>query len=429
MLELPVSVAEGLLGHIQTDFKNEKALLLKTLNYGIKGEVFPEPYKSLYGVQSTLFEGGENHSRLAIQRFATEAGELLDVSIPSLIENIRRSTVSIDFDTALSMAQEVQVRRDLLNTAAKMSSIAESPSLDRDIQDLQRTFTEAIKLGERTRVVNHEDVVDLCRKNYMPDPKEQFGVTFPINEFNILYGLMAPGMHIWASRPKVGKTSLVMYCLKKIAETGTPVGILSLEMAPERLVDRMVASEMGQGTLSLLTGHADPLKVQRSEDAMKHIATLPMHWSDRKMTLGDIRRWISVKAARDGIKLFMLDHIGKIAADKRYDSPYAKLTDFSNELSAMAIQLGVRIITICHIRRGSGRPTMDDLRDTGHLEQDAESILLLSEVTAEDDPNLVNHDENIKYVLADMAGNRDGEEFEFLLEYQKKEQRWTNKKL
>ena len=49
------------------------------------------------------------------------------------------------------------------------------------------------------------------------------------------------------------------------------------------------------------------------------------------------------------------------------------MTDYSNELSAMAIQMNVVLMVICHIKRVNGaRPTMDDLRDTGHIEQDAE---------------------------------------------------------
>lgn len=429
MHKIPTSTIAGLLGAIQRDTKNEKALLLTVLNYGISEVIMPQPYKDLYIVQRSLFEAGEQHTRLAVQRTATELGLLEDTNIQTLIEEVSLSSATITFKDALAISQEYQIRKEMIDLSVKMREASKAKDLKGAVEKVGLEFIDSAKVGERSKSIGHHEVVEKCRNSYSPDKSEVVQVVFPdeLSKLRILYRMMCAGMHIVASRPKVGKTSYIMYLLNHMAKCGLPIGVMSLEMDGYRLVDRLVAQRMHESTQSLQLGHASEGKMARADKALDEIDKLPFHWSDKKMTIGDIRKWIGVKQATEGVNIFVLDHIGKITADKRYDSSYAKMTEYSNELSAMASQMGVVLIVICHIKRKEkGRPTMDDLRDTGHLEQDAESILILSELGDEDAMNLPHYrNEDMKYVMGDMVANRSGEEWDFLMEYSKKTQGWS----
>ena len=186
------------------------------------------------------------------------------------------------------------------------------------IDGLSDKFLRSIKLGERVETVDNRDVVAKCRERW-EQAKLGTGmdIKFPIPNLNNLYSNISAGMHVVGARPKVGKTSFCVYCAKEMAKMGEKIGLMSLEMQSERLVERMSASEINGSTQPLAMGVASDRKFQQGMDALSVIEELPLYWSENRMTLSDIRKWISVRQAKDGVRFFILDHMGKIAPDKR----------------------------------------------------------------------------------------------------------------
>jgi replicative DNA helicase len=107
-------------------------------------------------------------------------------------------------------------------------------------------------------------------------------------------------------------------------------------------------------------------------------------------TLSDIERMLArAKLSGDPIRLLCIDHFGLIQPDKRGKSRYEEYTEISNRVKVIAKKYKVTILCLCQMNRvkdSFSRPSMEDLRDTGSLEQDADKILFLNRV--KDSPDL-----------------------------------------
>ena len=84
---------------------------------------------------------------------------------------------------------------------------------------------------------------------------------------------------------------------------------------------------------------------------------------------------------RHGVKMVAIDYFGLIGRPDpgKGSSPYYEAAKLSGQIRALAQTLGVCIVLLCQVNRdgAEGEPGMEDLRETGQLEQDAQTILAL----------------------------------------------------
>lgn len=184
------------------------------------------------------------------------------------------------------------------------------------------------------------------------------------------------------ARPSVGKSSLLLHVADEAAKAGSHVGYVSLEMPAEELYDRIAAretgipyKEIGDGVISESSGRKLVAAVARTKDR-------PILISDKPLSLAQIsgltRRWIQ----RNGIKALFVDYLGLVSQASGKQSLYEHTTAVSKGLKALAMNHGIAVIAAAQLNRnaaGDVEPRLSDLRDSGSVEQDADTVLLLSE--------------------------------------------------
>ena len=195
----------------------------------------------------------------------------------------------------------------------------------------------------------------------------------------ILKGIWGGNLCIVGARPGVGKSAMALAIAENTAKHGGVVLIYSMEMLADELAERMVARR-GIVTLDDLieNQNLDKDKYTKISASCAELERLPIRINDSPhMTVGKIR---NEAAATDGLKLIIVDFLSLMQSDKRYEKRYLELGAISRELKNLAAELRIPIITLCQLNRehdDSERPTLNNLRDSGELEQNANKVLLM----------------------------------------------------
>ncbi|MEF3068084.1 replicative DNA helicase [Pandoraea apista] len=207
-------------------------------------------------------------------------------------------------------------------------------------------------------------------------------------------GLKDGDLVIVAARPSMGKTAFSLNVASNVAES-KPVLFLSMEMPAEQLHARMMARHAGVNYGHLI----EPKKMTQMEwDSLPagvgRIEALSLYFDDQPaLSLLDIRSKARGIKRRHGLGMIVVDYLGLMSGGKG-DNRTQEIGSYSRGLKALAKELEVPIVVLAQLNRGletrpNKRPTMSDLRDSGEIEQDADTILFLyrDEVYHPDSPD------------------------------------------
>jgi len=203
---------------------------------------------------------------------------------------------------------------------------------------------------------------------------------------SLLSGFHPSDLVILAARPSVGKTSLALDIARNAAlRHGVPVGIFSLEMSSEQLIDRMLAAESFVNSWKLRTGQVrEEADFERIRDALESLSKAPIYIDDKPGNNILAMRAVARRLKRDrGIGLLVVDYLQLMAptSTKASDSMVQQVTEISRSLKSLARELEVPVIALSQLSRAveqrGGKPRLSDLRDSGSIEQDADVVMFI----------------------------------------------------
>ncbi len=226
---------------------------------------------------------------------------------------------------------------------------------------------------------------------------------------NLLAGMGNSDLILVGARPGMGKTSFCLNIATNVAlATGKNVCIFSLEMSAEQLVTRVISSEAMVDSYALRTGKLDAKQWEDIAEATSRLAGTNILIDD---TSGISVTGMKSKLRRvQNLGLVVIDYLQLMQSDRKTDNRVQEVADISRALKIMAKELNVPIICCAQLSRGpesrtDKRPMLSDLRDSGAIEQDADTVIFLYRSEYYDAEN--NNDEgNIAEVI--IAKNRHG---------------------
>ncbi|MBU3925735.1 replicative DNA helicase, partial [Patescibacteria group bacterium] len=197
---------------------------------------------------------------------------------------------------------------------------------------------------------------------------------------NLLAGLQKSDLIILAARPSMGKTALALDIARNVAKKGHAVGIFSLEMSSQQLVDRLLVAEAKVDSWKLRTG-----RLSRDEDfakismALDTLSQSPIFIDDEpsKNILQMRAMARRLQAEHGNLGLIIVDYIQLVNPRQKVESMVQQMTEISRSLKALAKELDVPILALSQLSRAvesrhDKRPKLHDLRDSGSIEQDAD---------------------------------------------------------
>ena len=203
---------------------------------------------------------------------------------------------------------------------------------------------------------------------------------------DLLAGLQKSDLILLAARPSMGKTALALDIARQSAtKHGTSVGIFSLEMSSQQLVDRMLAAQAGVNAWRLRTGKIKKEEeFGRLQEGMGVLAEAPIYIDDKPSSTVLSMRSVArrLKMEKD-LGLIIIDYLQLITPTytRGSDSMVQQITEISRALKGMARELDVPVLALSQLSRAveqrRGRPRLSDLRDSGSLEQDADVVMFI----------------------------------------------------
>lgn len=237
--------------------------------------------------------------------------------------------------------------------------------------------------------------VDVLLKDYLEqqtqiDSQSGAGLTYRIpTGFETLDrrlggGVMRSDLMLVAARPGMGKSAFALgLALNAAIRYSAGVAIFSLEMAASQLVARMVAIESEIPYRMIRDNTATRRQQEAWGDALGRIAGAPI-WVDEtpNLPIGDIRARARQLMRIERIDFIIVDHVQLIQSSRQRDTVVAQTSEVSLRLKGLARELNVPVVALAQLsrkpeERKPPEPILSDLRESGSLEQDADTVLLL----------------------------------------------------
>ena len=234
---------------------------------------------------------------------------------------------------------------------------------------------------------------------------------------NLLGGFQKSDLIILAARPSVGKTAFAVNLALNIAKQNIPVGIFSMEMSVDQVVDRLIAADSGVSLWKMRTGklshHEEHNDFLRITTACEELSEIPVFIDDSPSpNILQMRAMARRLQSEYGLGLLIIDYLQLMASNRRYDSPVQQVTEISRGLKGLAKELNIPIIALSQLSRAieqreGNKPRLSDLRDSGSIEQDADLVMFIHR---DDKTNYANAERDGKLNVAQLlvAKHRNG---------------------
>ncbi len=233
---------------------------------------------------------------------------------------------------------------------------------------------------------------------------------------NILSGLQKSDLVIVAARPSIGKTSFALDLARNAAiKSKISVGVFSLEMSSDQLVDRMLAAQAKVNLWGLRTGNLDSDSedddFQKIGDAMGVLSEAPIYIDDSATAnIMEMRTMARRLQAEHGLDLLIIDYLQLMEGrgNRSNENRVQEISEISRGLKTLAKELNVPVVALSQLSRAVENrspqiPKLSDLRESGSIEQDADVVMFLYR---EDRENPETENKNIIDVI--IAKHRNG---------------------
>lgn len=288
-----------------------------------------------------------------------------------------------------TLVQDSSFRRTILITAGSLTKDAHDDTLD------SRELVESAE-QQIFNLANKQKVNDIKPiKSLIPGAIKQIetlysnkgatvGVPTGFSKLDeMTQGFQKQDFIIIGARPSIGKTAFALSMAGNIAvKQKIPIGIFSLEMGAELLVQRMLASESKVDSQKIRSGFiSHNSDFQKLTDAASRLYEAPLYIDDTpNIRLLDLRANARRMVKEYGIRALFIDYIGLIGAERTANVPrHEQVGEISRSLKALARELDIPIVCLAQVGRQSegAAPQLNDLRDSGSIEQDADIVMFL----------------------------------------------------
>ena len=356
-------------------------------------DFYRQAHGRIFAAMLQLFEKREPIDVVTVAETLDRDGELESVGGASYL-----STLGNDTPTAVHVSQygriveRKAVLRRLIQAAGKIAAIGYEDGAD--IQEsIDRSEAELFAVSQHRsndgfsplRTLLH-DAYD--RLDYLHAHRgEIVGIASGFADLDQLTtGFQPSDLVVLAARPSVGKTSLALNIAEHASvREGKTVGVFSLEMSKDQLVQRLLSSVASIDSQRMRSGYLEELDFARIAPAMQALSDAPMYIDDTpSISTMELRTKARRLQAEHGLDLLIIDYLQLMqsSSTSRDANRVQEVSEISRGLKGLARELKVPVIALSQLSRQpemreSREPRLSDLRESGAIEQDADLVLFL----------------------------------------------------
>jgi len=386
-----IEAERSVLGSLMLD----KSAIVKVVDFLVPQDFYKGTHQNIYQGMVELFQRREPIDLLSMSTRMKERGNLEEIGgnayLTELINSIPTASNLLNY---AKIVQRKKILRDLISASheiglmgynededtemlvdqaeKKIFSIAQK-SLSQDFIPVKSTLEEAFQRIDK-----------LSRQKGIPR-----GVPTGFKDLdNLLSGLQKSDLIILASRPSMGKSALALDIARYASIYGkVPVGLFSLEMSQDQVVDRLIASQANVDLWRLRTGRlsseGEDNDFSRIQHALGVLSEASIYIDDAASSNILQMRAMSRRLQADkGLGLIIVDYL-QLMEPRNPGAPIVQqMTEVSRSLKGLARELNIPVLALSQLSRAVEQrtpqiPRLSDLRETGALEQDADVVMFI----------------------------------------------------
>jgi len=369
----------------------ENEILASAVEMLAPEDFYKDSHKKIFLAMLDLYKKNEPIDLITLTEQLSRKEQIEEIggaSYLSHIVNLVPTSANIKYHSKI--VKEKSLLRNLIRTTTEIITMSYDESIEiNELLDVAETkifsLSEKTIRGSFVRIDNVvKDTIELVDKLY--NKKELItGLPSGFTDLDMQTTGFHPGdLVVVGARPGMGKTSFCLNIATYVGiEVKVPVALFSLEMSKELIVLRMICSEAEVDSKSVRSGYHTKEDYRKLVNAAGRLAEAPIFIDDSFNTVLEMRAKARRLKAEHGLGLIIVDYLQLMRGEGSYIAREQVISDISRSFKALAKDLKVPIIVIsqlnrsCEQRGDNKRPIIADLRESGAIEQDADTILFL----------------------------------------------------
>lgn len=321
----------------------------------------------------------------ATSRTPTPASVLAELRKPAtgedILDCVHASVNPADADHYARLVREAAAKRDVLDVLTRAEQLLRGDSTAAEVASWAQSH-----IGNTAPDGDTISMPSLVDQWYTA--KKATGVHTPWTAVNSIIGMHRDGgLHVIGARPAVGKTLYGLYLAACAARSSRHVLYVSMEMPARELLPRLLSQATGAALKYTTREIQAPDQIADTLNrAAAQIAALPIHISDKAgMSIEQVAALARTLHHKKKLGAIIVDHMQLLAPSRGVPGSSLRemVTYQSRALKELALELDVPVFALSQLSRASEMrddltPKLADLRESGSIEQDADTVTLLS---------------------------------------------------
>lgn len=373
----------------------EKNALLKIADLVYPEDFYYDVHGIIYSGMLELFAKRSPIDLLTVQNWLKDNGKLDEVGGQSYLEELCNEvlTASHVYQYALIVKQKSTLRK-LITAGTNVATLGykEEEEVDDLVDQAEQELFKVSQTFMRNRFVHIKDILtgtyEKISDLHDPEAAEKYkGLPTGFQAVDyLLTGLQPSDLIILAARPSMGKTAFALNMGLNIALKGKTVGVISLEMSKEQLVERLFVSMLAVDSWKMRTGQLTQEDFMRMGQVMDQLNNCKIFIDDSPgASIAELRAKARRLQMEHGLDILIVDYLQLMSIGKGGTSitnRVQEISEISRSLKQLARELHVPIMALSQLSRAveqrpDKRPQLSDLRESGAIEQDADVVMMM----------------------------------------------------
>lgn len=330
-----------------------------------------------------------------------------------------------NFDQYVELLKQATIRRKLVELADEMTTSAN------DITEDMMVLTDKVRAKLRDMIQTQSawrTMTDVMISTFDDIEKRQKGEIVEIKsgvyDIDRATGGFFPGeLAVIGARPSVGKSAFGLQIAVEAAARGHKVCFVSCEMVDSQFGQRLISNTTKIDGMKLRSAKLEADDWEQIGEAMCQYSALPISFTFGTKTIEDLRNDVQRKVDLGECDLVVIDYLQLLKTKRRFDIEHERVGYISHALKQMTTDFKIPVVALAQAKRqnNNGRarcPVLDDLRSSGDIEQDADTVIFLHRPDDSYDPAVDERDKpyfdslasnGLQYIAFSVAKQRQGQ--------------------
>jgi len=365
-------------------------LLIERLS---EDDFFQRGHSVIFAVIKDLFEKGEPTDVVSMANRLEELNQMERaggrIYLNEIIDRVA-TTASLEY--YIEIVKKNSVLRKLIDVGSAISEMGYNNGDDAD-DIIRRAEMLVMDLGDSpTKAKSFEHLGGLVDEHIGQLEKVQqsggevIGIPTGFPKLDrMTTGLRDGDLVILAGRPSVGKTAFSLSIARRAALENYPVGIFSLEMSKDQVIDRMLAGEAHVDLQAMRGGFMSMTNWRQLLDITDKIKSAPIYVDDTPgISIAQLRSKARRMVVNHGVTFIIVDYLQLMDGTENGRSREQEVSYIARMLKSIARELNIPVIGLSQLNRAiekrtgdDKRPRLSDLRESGELEQSADVVMFV----------------------------------------------------